>query len=153
MSEEVLPSLETVTKLVQCLLGDGVQARTAEKGPDTSKPWVIATYVDDNSTLRRIIACDLALANSLGAAFSMIPAGLAADSTKAGTMPENIRGNLHEVLNVCVNLFTANSKDRLALSDLRICSGGTAAPAMKNSARFAVQVPRYAGGTLLAGSV
>ncbi len=153
MSEKTLPSLDNVLKLMQCLLGEGVQAKTAVSGPDLSKPFVLASYVNDSNDVRRVLACDLGLANSLGAAFSMIPAGVANESTKTGNVPDNIRVNLYEVLNVCVNLFSEQSKERLSLSDLKVCPAGTPSPALTETARYTVQIPRYSGGAMLAGSL
>lgn len=153
MSENMLPSLDNVLKLMQCLLGEGVQAKDAATGPDLSKPFVLASYVNEASDVRRVLACDLGLANSLGAAFSMIPAGVAAESTKSGSVPENIRVNLYEVLNVCVNLFSEQSKERLTLGELKVCPAGTPAPTLIQSVRYSVQVPRYSGGSMLAGSL
>lgn len=153
MSESQLPSLDQVQKLMQCLLGDGVQAKTVPTGPDLSKPYVLASYVNDAKEVRRVLACDLGLSNSMGAAFSMIPANVAADSTKAGKLPENIQVNLYEVLNVCVNLFSDHSKERLTLNEMKLCAAGEKPPAFSQSARFSVQVPRYTGGVCMAASV
>lgn len=153
MADNILPTLDNVQKLMQCLLGNGVQAKQSVTGPDTAKPYVLASYVDDNDQVRRILTCDLGLANSLGAAISMIPAGLAVDSTKAGSVPDNIKGNLHEVLNVCVNLFTEVSRERLTLKDMKVCPAGEAAPAVAQSAKFNVAIPKYPGGVMLAGSI
>lgn len=153
MSGGALPTLDQLQKLMQCLLGDGVQAKTTMTGPDLSKPYVLASYVNEASEVRGILACDLGLSNSMGAAFSMIPANVAADSTKAGRVPDNIQVNLHEVLNVCVNLFTDNGKERLTLKDVKVCAPNEAPPAVTQSAKFSVQVPRYLGGNCLAGKV
>ena len=153
MLDNILPSLGQVQKMLQCLLGDGVQAKSTPTGPDLAKPYVLASYVNDAAEVRRVLACDLSLANSIGAAFSMIPANVAADSTKAGKVPENIHVNLYEVLNVCVNLFTDHGQERLTLSEMKVCKGGDVTPAISQSAKFNVQVPRYAGGICLAGKV
>jgi hypothetical protein len=153
MSDQILPTLDNVQKLMQCLLGNGVQAKQSVTGPDTSKPYVLASYVDESDRIRRVLTCDLGLANSMGAAISMIPAGLAADSTKAGAVPDNIKLNLHEVLNICVNLFTEVSRERLTLKDMKVCAAGEAAPAVSQSIKFNVQIPKYSGGIMLTGSL
>ena len=89
----------------------------------------------------------------MGAAMSMIPAGVANEATKSGIVAQNIESNLGEVLNICVNLFTENSTDRLTYSNLKLCTPKDPAPAVKQSVKFALDIPRYAGGALLAGSV
>lgn len=153
MSANPLPSLTTVEKLMQCLLGNQVEARNSNPGPDLNKPHVVASYVDDSNAVQRLLICDLALANSMGAAMSMIPSGVANDATKAGVVGENIMGNLSEVLNICVNLFTENSADRLAFKDIKVCTPKDPAPAVKEAVKYAVDIPRYVGGSLLAGRI
>ncbi len=153
MSSNPLPNLDTVEKLMQCLLGNQVEARKAPNGPDVTKPHVVARYVDDSNNVQRVLVCDLALANSMGAAMSMIPSGVANEATKAGTVGENILGNLSEVLNICVNLFTENGADRLRFSDVQVCGPKNPSPAVAEAVKYGVDIPRYAGGTLLAGRV
>lgn len=153
MCPNPLPTLSTVEKMMHCLLGDQVAAKTSVPGPDLTKPHVVASYVNDANEVQRVLVCDLGLANSMGAAMSMIPASVANDATKAGIVAQNIESNLGEVLNICVNLFTEDSTDRLTYSNLKICSPKDPAPAVKQSVKFALDIPRYTGGSLLAGSV
>ncbi len=153
MCSNPLPTLHTVEKLVQCLLGNQVQTKASAPGPDLTKPHVVASYVDDSNAVRRVLVCELALANSMGAAMSMIPAGVANEATKAGIVAENIEGNLGEVLNICVNLFTENAPDRLTFSNLKLCSPKDPAPAVRESVKYAIDIPRYVGGSMLAGSL
>jgi len=153
MCSNPLPTLNTVEKLIQCLLGNQVQTKASAPGPDLTKPHVVASYVDDSNAVRRVLVCELALANSMGAAMSMIPAGVANEATKAGIVAENIEGNLSEVLNICVNLFTENAPDRLTFSNLKLCSSKDPAPAVRESVKYAIDIPRYVGGSMLAGSL
>lgn len=153
MCSNPLPTLDTIEKMMHCLLGDQVAAKSSAPGPDLTKPHVVASYVDDANQVKRILVCELGLANSMGAAMSMIPAAVANDATKAGIVAQNIESNLGEVLNICVNLFTENSTDRLAYSNLKVCTPKDPAPALKESVKFALDIPRYTGGNLLAGSV
>jgi hypothetical protein len=153
MCSNPLPTLNTVEKLMQCLLGNQVEARNSAPGPDLTKPHVVASYVDDASAVQRVLICELGLANSMGAAISMIPSGVANEATKAGVVGENIEGNLSEVLNICVNLFTENAPDRLTFSNLKVCSPKDPAPPLKQTVKYAVDIPRYIGGSLLAGSL
>ncbi len=153
MSANPLPNLTTVEKLMQCLLGNQVEARNSAPGPDLNKPHVVATYVDDSNNIQRLLICELGLANSMGAAMSMIPSGVANEATKAGVVGENILGNLSEVMNICVNLFTENSSDRLAFKEIKVCSPKDPAPAVKEVVKYALDIPRYTGGSMLAGRV
>jgi hypothetical protein len=153
MCSNPLPTLKTIERMMHCLLGDQVEARNSVPGPDLTKPHVVASYVNDANEVQRILVCELGLANSMGAAMSMIPAGVANEATKSGIVAQNIESNLGEVLNICVNLFTENSTDRLTYSNLKLCTPKDPAPVVKQSVKFALDIPRYAGGALLAGSV
>ena len=153
MCSNPLPTLNTVEKMMQCLLGNQVEASNSVPGPDLAKPHVVASYVNDANEVQRILVCELGLANSMGAAMSMIPAGVANDATKAGIVAENIESNLGEVLNICVNLFTENSTGRLTFSNLKVCTPKDPAPAVKQSVKYSLDIPRYTGGRLLAGSL
>jgi len=153
MCSNPLPTLKTIEKMMHCLLGDQVVTKNSVPGPDLTKPHVVASYVNDAHEVQRILVCELGLANAMGAAMSMIPSGVANDATKAGIVADNIQGNLSEVLNICVNLFTENGTDRLTFSNLKVCTPKDPAPAVKQSVKYALDIPRYTGGSLLAGSV
>ena len=153
MSDMFLPSPECVESLIPRLLGAGVKTQSVAVGPDLTKPYIVASYVDEANVVSRVLICDLTLANSMGAAFSMIPPAVANDASKAGNMPENIQINLHEVLNILVNLFTEHWSERLALSEFKTCSAIDPKPSVSKSVQYAVTIPRYIGGTMLAGSV
>lgn len=153
MCNNSLPTLNTVENLIHCLLGENVNVEASDPGPDMTKPHVVASYVDDGDVVQRVFICDLALANSMGAAMSMFPGGVADEATKAGVVGDNIQSNLGEVLNICVNLFTENATDRLTFSNLKVCTPQDPAPQIKDSVNFALSIPRYSGGCLMAGSI
>ena len=153
MPSNSLPTLLTVEKMMHCLLGDQVAAKNSAPGPDLTKPHVVASYVNDANEVQRVLVCDLGLANSMGAAMSMIPAAVANDATKAGIVAQNIESNLGEVLNICVNLFTEDSNDRLAFPNPKLCTPGDPGPPLKETVKFSLDIPRYMGGHLLAGTV
>ena len=55
MCSNPLPTLITVEKLMQCLLGNQVEARNSAPGPDLNKPHVVASYVDDAQAVQRVL--------------------------------------------------------------------------------------------------
>jgi hypothetical protein len=87
-------------------------------------PHVVASDVNDAHIVQQVLLCNFRLENSMGAAMVMIPAGMANDSTNAGLVEENIAGNLGEVLNMCVRLFTENAPDSLTFKVLQPCGPG-----------------------------
>ncbi len=81
-------------------------------------PKVISTYSDIEGNLRFAIQCELALANSLGAALTMIPAGGAEDATSEGVVPDNIADNVREILNICSTVFADFHEQRIVLDQM-----------------------------------
>ncbi|HEX4340474.1 MAG TPA: hypothetical protein VH062_31415 [Polyangiaceae bacterium] len=103
-SPSKLPDAQAVTNLLQDLLGKGVQSKKSTPPPGTSKLFV-GTYVDDKDDIAAVCLCDLALAATTGAALVLIPAGAAAESTRAGRLPPEMLDNFREVLNVLASTF------------------------------------------------
>ena len=147
-----------VAKELSDLLGglfDG-DPRVTETAPAKrfDGPTAMATYVDNEQAMRYALVTDLAFANSAGAALSMIPPGFAADSTKEGQVPDNIRENLREVLNICVNIFSSQSKARVVLDQVLCPGDDTEFDASKLRAdaadviTFEVAIPKYETGTV-----
>jgi hypothetical protein len=96
------------------------------------------------------VACDLGFANSAGASLSMVPLGVVNDATKKGEVPDNILANLHEVMNIAVNLFTTGFSGRLELADVQRAADVDAS--LKNAIKSGVStvidvsIPRYSSG-------
>ena len=76
-------------------------------------PKVIATFGNEEGTLCFAMECELAVANSIGAALTMIPAGGAEDATAEGEVPSNIADNLGEVFNICSSSFAKLEHGRI----------------------------------------
>lgn len=145
-----LPSLDAVNKLFTMLFGQGTICKASQTplGPEACA--VVACYRDNNGTTKRLLTCDLAFANSAGAALSMIPPAAANDATKAGHVPDNILANLSEVLNIAINLFTDSFGGRLELAGVSRLSDlppeAKSALTAKDRATVEVLIPRYAAG-------
>jgi hypothetical protein len=86
------------------LLGKAVTQKKSTGVPTTAKTYT-ATYVDDTGKLVGLAICDVPLAACAGAALALIPAGAAAEATRAGQLPAEMFDNLREVLNVIASLF------------------------------------------------
>lgn len=153
MSDNALPNKNEVVNLLSGLLGDGVVVKDRPKPIDTQGPCVVAIYQNDSSSPRRALACDLRFANSAGAALSMISPGVAADATKAGEVPENIRSNLHEVFNICVNIFAGSHREHLTLGSVLTPENKPAEETQMltkatGAISFDIDVPRYGAGSI-----
>lgn len=105
---------ENVTGILKMLLGSSADARPA-KVTGCPDPRVVATYVATTGEVLHLLVMGLGVANGVGAALTRIPANRAQEGTKAGNVPEGIRENLDEVLNVCVNCFHEENSGRVVL--------------------------------------
>ena len=94
---------------------------------------------------------DLPLAATVGAALAMMPAAVAEDAVKQGTLEEGLADNWHEVANILTRLLNGP-----CVTHLRI---GTTTPGVPDDVRtltqkatsarhFAVSVMGYPGGSI-----
>jgi len=107
-----------LTEILNSLYGADATVHENDSQSPIPDPRVVATYRTAEGQLRFAIVVDVALANSLGAALTMIPPGGAEDATAAGEVPDNIAENLHEVMNICSALFADVEHDRIVLDRL-----------------------------------
>jgi len=142
-----LPGLTDVTHLFTMLFGHETACKARKSPLSRQEGAIVASYLDNCGEIKRLISCDIAFANSAGAALSAIPAGAANDATKSGEVPENILANLLEVMNVAVNLFTESFGGRLELGSVSRLSDLSpetqAALASIQRVKLDVAIPRY----------
>lgn len=113
-----LPDTESVHALLDCLLTQGVEVKEAAGPINADTLAMSAVYANEDGAIGALCLCDLAAANYTGAALSMIPPGVAGDNVDAGVVEGVILENLHEVFNICVNLFNDPSLPTLFLRGL-----------------------------------
>jgi hypothetical protein len=146
----ILPGLTETTRLFAMLFGQDIVCNQRKESLSLKDCAIVAAYRDNEGAIKRILTCDIAFANSAGAALSAIPAGAANGATKAGEIPENIIGNLSEVMNVAVNLFTESFGGRLELEGVTLTRDLSAeqksALAAKQRVKIDVAIPRYNPG-------
>jgi hypothetical protein len=112
-----LPIPDAVARTLTNLLGRTVTAKRAS-APSAAKSQAVAVYSTATAPAAVVCLVDLPLACSLGAALSMIPAPVAAQSARVGQIAPNLLENLGEVMNVCAALLTAGGSVRLALAQV-----------------------------------
>ncbi len=142
-----LPSVTDATHLFTMMVGPETVCKSRKIPLTTEECAIVATYLDNTSAVKRLLACDLAFANSAGAALSAIPAAAANNATKAGKVADNVMDNLSEVMNIAVNLFTESFGGRLELSSVSRRSELTpetlAALSSVQRVKIDVAIPRY----------
>ncbi len=113
-----LPDTESAHALLASLLMPDVEVTETPAPIKADTVAVSAVYTNEDGVVGALCLCDAAAANYIGAALSLIPFGVAGDNAKSGVVDGVIRENLHEVLNICVNLFSVGSLPRLVFRDM-----------------------------------
>ncbi|MEO1527534.1 MAG: hypothetical protein AAFX06_19065 [Planctomycetota bacterium] len=110
-------------------------------------PGALATYVTDEGEVRGHILCDVRAAAVLGAALTQIPKGGVDDAISSGQLPDNLRENIYEVLNISVNVFP--HVKRLVLRDVEFDSANiTPEDHCKDATAIDLSVARYGDCTI-----
>ncbi len=142
-------SAASVSPLLAGLFTNKIAVEESKSSEPIGAPRVVATYVDNEGHPRFGIVCDLALANSLGAALTLIPVGGAEDATAAGTVPENIADNLHEVFNICAAIFADTGNERIVLDRVHLPGESTDADySFESLVEVDLDIDRYTTGRL-----
>ena len=116
-----MSKLQINTKHVTRILDGLFDCETFAKETDSASDRefdVVAMYSETNGDNKYAITCELEIANSLGAALTRIPAASAKEGAKAGIVPENIRPNLYEVLNICSSILADVDGGRVVLDEM-----------------------------------
>jgi hypothetical protein len=152
MSTVPAPAILDVRRLLNGLLGRPADVK--DSGPGTAPPAVVGIYTLDTGNLVAACTCDLPLTAAIGAALSLMPPGVAAESVRRGKPSPEILDNLSEVLNVGASLLNKPGNPHVVYKSL-IDSPATADPAVAKlmaapaaRANFAVSVTGYGNGVL-----
>jgi hypothetical protein len=142
-----LPTLVDSRHLLTMLFGNDTVCGLRRTPLTPDECAFVATYVDNEGALKRLLVCDLDFANSAGAALSAIPPASAKNATKAGKVAENVVENLSEVMNVAVNLFIESFGSRLELASVSLradlAPDVVAALSSAQRVKFEITIPKY----------
>ncbi len=148
-----LPPAKEVRDLLEGLLGKDTSFADGDRLTDASKV-LLGVYVDDQLGLGALIAMDVALAASVGAAIGLMPIGGVEDAIESGELFPTQKDNAAEVLNVMAALFNVGSAPHLRLYG---CYGPQDAapddvtsklPTLGGRVDWTVGLKGYPGGTL-----
>lgn len=117
----VLPPPASLANLLRDLFGRAVTAKKAA-GPFPAGPRVVGAYTRDDGTLSAVCALDLQLSAHLGAALTMLPAGVAEEAIKAGALSPALLESVHEVLNVASRWFNQPKAPRVVLKEVHVAA-------------------------------
>ena len=147
-----LPTVQVVERILSALLRRTVHATPSKAA---KPPAVTATGVYRSGEAPAVAACtaDLAFAHFSSAAFMLIPADVAKENIKDGTVDETLKDSFGEVLNVLSRLFSETDGSRISLASKTFAPAPSAAAdgpllASKNRLDLNVEIEGYGSGLL-----
>lgn len=118
MSDDThLPAAKDVRDLLADLLGRDVQVATGGPMVDPAVDFgaMVGVYVDRNVRLAALVLLDIDLASRMGAAIALLPTRAAESAINNGLLPDNIRDNAAEILNIMASLFNVEGAPHVRL--------------------------------------
>ena len=82
------------------------------------EPGFVGVYRKEDDTVGGILISDLAFGAHCGCALALIPVGEAEQAIKAGRLPESVRDNYAEVVNVASRLYITPNTPRVIFREL-----------------------------------
>ena len=148
-----LPDGAKITQMLG-LLFDGLDVKlggTFDQTPGGGA-W-FGVFVADSGEPVAMCGADANLAATFGAAFSMLPVGVAKDAAKSRELTPVMIENMREIMNICTRLVMDNGSPHLKLDQIYPCSSLPAPAAALLGApqgrrEFQLQMPKYGGGVI-----
>ena len=112
-----LPAAKDVRDLLADLLGRDVGVTTGGPMVDPAVDFgaMVGVYVDRNVRLAALVLLDIDLASRMGAAIALLPTRAAESAIDNGLLPDNIRDNAAEILNIMASLFNVEGAPHVRL--------------------------------------
>ena len=148
-----LPDAPKITEMLG-LLFDGLDVKvggTFDQSP-AGGAW-FGVFVADSGNPVALCGADANLAATFGAAFSMLPVGVAKEAAKARELTQVMIDNMREIMNICSRLVMDATSPHLKLDQIypakTLPATATALLGAPGGRReFQVQLPKYGGGVL-----
>jgi hypothetical protein len=136
------------------LLFDGLEVKAGGSFDQTPAggAW-FGVFVTDSGNPAALCGADANLAATFGAAFSMLPVGVAKDAAKTRELTSVMIDNLREIMNICSRLVMDAASPHLKLDQVYPAKSLPAPAAALLGApsgrrEYQVQLPKYGGGVL-----
>jgi hypothetical protein len=117
VEQSPLPSRHAVRSLVEDLVGRTVDL-TDDDAVGNKPTNIVAVYVNDKVNLSAVIVVDIECAARLGGALGMLPIGGVEDAIEEKDLPELMRDNCYEVLNVLAAVFNVENAPHVRLYEM-----------------------------------
>jgi hypothetical protein len=117
VEQSPLPSRHAVRSLVEGLVGRDVELTDGNPVPPKTTN-VVAVYVNQRLAVSALAVLNLEGAARLGGALGMLPRGGVEDAIAERNLPEMLRNNCYEVLNVLSAVFNAANAPHVRLYEM-----------------------------------
>lgn len=148
-----LPDGPKITNMLG-LLFDGLDVKAGGTFDQTPAggSW-FGVFVADSGNPVALCGVDANLAATFGAAFSMLPVGVAKEAAKTRELTGVMIDNMREIMNICSRLVMDATSPHLKLDQIYPAKSLPAPAAALLGApggrkEFQVQLPKYGGGVL-----
>src|SRR3982074_1731618 len=136
------------------LLFDGLEVKAGgnfDQAP-AGGAW-FGVFVTDSGNSAALCGADANLAATFGAAFSMLPVGVAKDAAKTRELTAVMIDNMREIMNICSRLVMDAASPHLKLDQIYPAKSLPAPAAALLGApsgrrEYQVQMPKYGGGVI-----
>ena len=118
-----IPTAEAIRRTLADLLGRPIEIKPNPGGLKAIQRGVIAEYARADGVSVGLFVTDVPFAAYCGAALSMVPAGVAADSIRTGKLDANLAENTQEVFNILSSLLNAEGFAHSALKAVHTIPG------------------------------
>jgi len=117
VEQSPLPTRHAVRSLLEGLVGRDVDLKETDPISNATTN-LVAAYVTDTMTVSAVAVLDLAGAARLGGALGMLPKGGVDDAIAEKSLPDLMRDNAYEVLNVLAAVFNVEEAPHIRLYEL-----------------------------------
>ena len=142
-----------VADLLSMLFGSEVPIKKLDTSLPQEDHFMVGTYQNGEGKIEKLIYCDCGFTNRAGAALTMIPPHSVQALVDSSQTEENILANLHEILNIGVNMLDTSSASELALGEVTEVASLESSFEVKSADSFEVEIARYGSGVITIASV
>jgi hypothetical protein len=117
VQQSPLPSRHAVRSVIEGLIGRDVDLSDGLPVPPKTTN-VVAAYVSDKLALQAVCVIDIEAAARLGGALALVPRGGVDDAIGERDLPQTLRDNCYEVLNVMASVFNVPGAPHVRLYEM-----------------------------------
>jgi hypothetical protein len=117
VQQSPLPSRHAVRSVIEGLIGRDVDLSDGLPVPPKTTN-VVAAYVSDKLALQAVCVVDIEAAARLGGALALVPRGGVDDAIGERDLPQTLRDNCYEVLNVMASVFNVPGAPHVRLYEM-----------------------------------